>query len=330
VRNITFVDSAKVSFSNPARQPLFEFEDSLEGGKPKAAAAAAALKRIFPSVVSSIRKQRRSLLIIRTSPQNAVGLDLAIPMPGHPVSSAQESATRSTVEQLEQLIQEHDAVFLLMDSRESRWLPTLLAAKENKMVINAALGFDSWLVMRHGSSDSLNEAAAVDGVQDKGRKQLGCYFCNDIVAPTDVSGGMYGELSRSITDPSASVSDRSHARPDVHCYEARYRPNSSRFSSGTSDVSCTASRWVRVVLRVAEAFLTDTLLFLLSINAPAEGSSTDVNDSETERRSPLGLVPHQLRGFLGQFKTMLIEGAAYDRCTGCSRKVRYCPFFGGP
>jgi hypothetical protein len=31
VRTITFVDSAKVSFSNPARQPLFEYEDCLDG-----------------------------------------------------------------------------------------------------------------------------------------------------------------------------------------------------------------------------------------------------------------------------------------------------------
>ena len=51
VRKITLVDSSTVSFSNPVRQPLFEFEDSLEGGKPKAAAAAAALKRIYPGVV---------------------------------------------------------------------------------------------------------------------------------------------------------------------------------------------------------------------------------------------------------------------------------------
>ena len=35
VRTITFVDSARVSFSNPVRQPLFEFEDCLEGGNPK-------------------------------------------------------------------------------------------------------------------------------------------------------------------------------------------------------------------------------------------------------------------------------------------------------
>ena len=45
------VDSSTVSFSNPVRQPLFEFQDSLEGGKPKAEAAAAALRRIYPGVV---------------------------------------------------------------------------------------------------------------------------------------------------------------------------------------------------------------------------------------------------------------------------------------
>jgi ubiquitin-like modifier-activating enzyme ATG7 len=51
VRTITFVDSAKVSFSNPVRQPLFDFEDCLEGGKPKAQCAADHLKKIFPGVV---------------------------------------------------------------------------------------------------------------------------------------------------------------------------------------------------------------------------------------------------------------------------------------
>jgi ubiquitin-like modifier-activating enzyme ATG7 len=52
VRNITFVDSARVSFSNPVRQPLFEFEDCLDGGKIKAICAADRLKKIFPGVVS--------------------------------------------------------------------------------------------------------------------------------------------------------------------------------------------------------------------------------------------------------------------------------------
>ena len=51
MRTITLVDSARVSFSNPVRQPLFEFEDCLNGGKPKAACAAERLKKIFPGVV---------------------------------------------------------------------------------------------------------------------------------------------------------------------------------------------------------------------------------------------------------------------------------------
>lgn len=34
----------------PVRQPLFEFSDCLEGGKPKAECAVEAQKRIFPGV----------------------------------------------------------------------------------------------------------------------------------------------------------------------------------------------------------------------------------------------------------------------------------------
>lgn len=54
MRNITFVDSAKVSYSNPVRQPLFDFEDCLDGGKPKAQCAADRLKKIFPGVVRDL------------------------------------------------------------------------------------------------------------------------------------------------------------------------------------------------------------------------------------------------------------------------------------
>lgn len=52
VQQITLVDSGKVSFSNPVRQPLFEFADCTNGGKAKAECAAEALRRIYPSIVS--------------------------------------------------------------------------------------------------------------------------------------------------------------------------------------------------------------------------------------------------------------------------------------
>lgn len=54
VRTITLVDSAHVSFSNPVRQPLFEFEDCLNGGKPKAECAAERLRKIFPDIVRTL------------------------------------------------------------------------------------------------------------------------------------------------------------------------------------------------------------------------------------------------------------------------------------
>ena len=138
VRQITLVDSGKVSYSNPVRQPLFEFVDCFEGGKPKAACAAEALQRIYPSVVSCPRiysaRPSRSLVEARlTGCQNARGIQLAIPMPGHPIPPSSVEATKAAVNQLEDLMDEHDVTFLLMDSRESRWLPTLLGASKGKV-----------------------------------------------------------------------------------------------------------------------------------------------------------------------------------------------------
>jgi ubiquitin-like modifier-activating enzyme ATG7 len=93
-------------------------------------------------------------------------------MPGHNVDDKAKILQR--VQKLEKLIQDHDCIFLLMDSRESRWLPTVLGAVHQKIVINTALGFDSFLVMRHGMRSLENSG------------NLGCYFCNDVVAPSDV------------------------------------------------------------------------------------------------------------------------------------------------
>ncbi|KAJ6622583.1 hypothetical protein B0H10DRAFT_2214224 [Mycena sp. CBHHK59/15] len=91
VRDITLVDSDKVSFSKPVRQPLFEFEDCVDGGKPKAECAAARMKEIFSGI------------------------------------------------KLEELIEAHDAVFLLVDSRESQWLPTVICAAKGKSLTERTL-----------------------------------------------------------------------------------------------------------------------------------------------------------------------------------------------
>jgi hypothetical protein len=43
------------------------------------------------------------------------------------------SKTKSDFEKLEKLIKDHDSIFLLMDTRESRWLPTVIAAANQKV-----------------------------------------------------------------------------------------------------------------------------------------------------------------------------------------------------
>lgn len=169
-RNITFIDNGKVSYSNPVRQSLFSFNDSI-GDNSKAILAAKKLKEIFPSV-------------------NSEGYDLFIPLPSRTLidSNAEEHYVKS-IHKLEELISSHDIVFLLTDSRESRWFPTVMAKRYQKQVITAAIGYDSFLVMRHGQGDN----------------DLGCYFCNDIVSPIDTSGNRTLDQQCTISRPGISL-----------------------------------------------------------------------------------------------------------------------------
>ncbi|XP_047125819.1 ubiquitin-like modifier-activating enzyme ATG7 isoform X1 [Hydra vulgaris] len=263
IQKITFVDNSRVSFSNPVRQTLFQFEDCLNGGKVKAQAAAESLKRIFPGV-------------------DATGVYLNIPMPGHAISVKDERSIQNDVATLEELISQHDAVFLLMDSRESRWLPSVIAASKRKILINAALGFDTFLVMRHG-----NQQLVLENFEEINSKtvripghQLGCYFCNDVVAPGN------------------STIDR------------------------TLDQQCTVSRPGVSMMASASAveLLISLLQHPLGNLAPAETSANE-NHLEAEFETPIGIIPHQIRCFLSRFHIVLPACRAFDKCTCCSPLV---------
>lgn len=99
-------------------------------------------------------------------------------MPGHAVGQNPEAIERvlTNLHELETLVQEHDALFLLTDSRESRWLPTVLSLVHDKICMTIALGFETFLAMRHGQSVYKHDVT-LHG------ERLGCYFCNDVVAP---------------------------------------------------------------------------------------------------------------------------------------------------
>ena len=171
-RHITFIDNGKVSYSNPVRQSLYTFEDSQQvGSNYKAILAAEKLKKIFPMVDSK-------------------GFNITIPLPGRTLidEKAKEEYFKN-LEILENQIKECDIMFLLTDSRESRWYPTVIAKAYNKLVITAAIGFDSYLVMRHGNNEN----------------KLGCYFCTDISTPGDTSGNRTLDQQCTISRPGVSM-----------------------------------------------------------------------------------------------------------------------------
>ncbi|KAJ7558577.1 hypothetical protein O6H91_04G046800 [Diphasiastrum complanatum] len=271
VRHITFVDYGRVSMSNPVRQSLYTLDDCLNGGKPKAEAAAENLKKIFPGV-------------------HATGVKIGIPMPGHSVGKNEIPKLLEDLNQLKDLVHDHDVVFLLTDTRESRWLPTVLCADANKIAINAALGFDSYLVLRHGACPCpSNKTVGANSIRDEKeskepdqnlKKQglrLGCYFCNDVVAPVD------------------STANRS------------------------LDQQCTVTR--PGLAPIAAALAVELAIGILhhpdGLYAPAD---QDIPVTATTDQ-PLGLLPHQIRGFLAHFAQLMVVGHAFNKCTACSATV---------
>ena len=286
VRHITLIDSGVVSFSNPVRQNLFEFTDCLEGGKPKAQAAAEMLRRIFPSATTEHHR-------------------ISIPMPGHPVGAAEAERVRADCEVLSDLVARHDVVYLLTDTRESRWLPSLLACHHGKMAINAALGFDSLLVMRHGAYQPATPppaaaaAAGADGASGGGAccggtgtigggPRLGCYFCNDVVAPAN-------SMLRRTLDQQCTVS----------------RPGLSTLASSL------AVELMVTLLHHPHGASAQADLPQPDASEAGEGGGGG-GGGGSAARSPLGSVPHQLRMSLPMFRLDAMTGRAFDKCTACS------------
>jgi ubiquitin-like modifier-activating enzyme ATG7 len=62
------------------------------------------------------------------------------------------------------------------------------------------------------------------------------------------------------------------------------------------------------------AMLHSPLLDSTPADTPGSGSLPN-------EANPVGLVPHQIRGFVSSYATMLIAGHAYDKCTACSPAV---------
>ncbi|RNF16828.1 putative ubiquitin activating E1 enzyme [Trypanosoma conorhini] len=269
VTKITLVDRGDVSFSNPVRQTLFEMSDVINPKaeeRNKAVAAAKALKRVLPTV-------------------QACGVPLTIHMPGHRIDKQREAEAIAEIERLDALIQAHDVVFLLTDSREARWLPTVMATAHNKPLINAALGFDTYVVMRHGVEEKEGSAAS----------RLGCYFCSDVVAPRD------------------SVTARSL---DQQCTVTR--PGVSAIASATA-LELLAQLYNHPLGFACPPYTEAGV----QQGQPRqdEGSPATPSTNVSGAACVLGKIPHQIRGSVFTHHIYTLYGYRYDLCTACSDAV---------
>lgn len=190
--------------------------------------------------------------------------------------------------------------------------------------MNVALGFDTYLVMRHGvpfpkGEELVAPAAVVPGTPYVGR--LGCYYCNDIVAPMDVSSFLFLASLSPDYFRAQSLTDRTL---DQMCTVTR--PGIASIASSTA---------VELMVSILQHPKGSVLPFSSSPSltprrslAPSDIPIVSSSQSQPEHlvdpatSSPLGIVPHQIRGFLAQFHNLKITGQAYDRCTGCSDLVR--------
>lgn len=281
VRHLTLVDRGRVSYSNLARQSLFTFEDA-KAGRSKVDAAADAVRAIIPDTDVRVA-------------------DLTIPMPGHPITAEEHARAVCATETLVKLITSHDVVFLLTDSREARWVPSVIASAHGVGVINVALGFDTYVVMRHGtvpSSSSASSSSSCAHLQDPhtvcagdkstyaralSSNQLACYFCSDIVGPMD------------------SMTMR------------------------TLDQQCTVTR--PAVASIASAIAVEVLagIYQQSRRFSCAGYREQQGEGQ-EGISILGVLPQQIRGSVYSHTMSHLHGDRNPFCTACSENIvkAYC------
>ena len=86
----------------------------------------------------------------------------------------------------------------------------------------------------------------------------------------------------------------------------------------TLDQQCTVTR--PGIAAIASALLVELLVSILQHPA-GPLAPAPISLSEDRKDHPLGIVPHQIRGFLSSFHNMLISGKSYDCCSACSDKV---------
>ena len=152
-----------------------------------------------------------------------------------------------------------------------------MGAALQKIVICVALGYDSYLIMRHGMCTEEEENASP--------LRLGCYFCNDIQAPTETTA---------------------HLALDQQCTVAR--PGLAPIASALA-----VELLVSLLHHPSSAFAAHGL--------PDENRGAEMASSSVTAGA-LGGVPHMIKGSVFHFSMTCAHGPAFYQCTACSEAVK--------
>ena len=236
---------------------------------------------------------------------------MAVPMPGTPCLATTPRARWRT---------SRDARRCVLPHRHARvpWLPTLLCAANDVALINAALGFDSYLVMRHGGgtasavrevSFSRENARTRENVSESEddepgdeedarllSSRLGCYFCNDVMAP--------GDSTRDRTLYQQCTVTRPGLAPIAGALAAEMLVALRHWRGDEADVKT----------EEAEATLRSDAPNLRPGAPPAH-----VGALRAPRAARLGLT--RSRGHVSTYAQSLFAAPAFDKCTACSETV---------
>ena len=74
------------------------------------------------------------------------------------------------------------------------------------------------------------------------------------------------------------------------------------------------------VAAIASALLVEIFVSILQHPDGGQASATSVQ-SGNQTDHPLGIVPHQIRGYLSTFENVIVHGECYDKCSACSNNI---------
>ena len=159
VNQMTFIDNYLVKENNIIRQWLFTQNDI---GKHKATVTANALASVHSGLQTCFK-----------------GLDITLPVPTN-------NGSLENYMYLRNAISEHDVIVLVTDTRESRYVPTLIGRLLGKTIVTAAIGIDTFTVIRTTGDEA-------------------CYFCQDITGPHDTTVNTSIDKRCTISRPSLAA-----------------------------------------------------------------------------------------------------------------------------